>query len=215
MNGGAGEDFDLWKIIALVLSAEKLNPHLDAQSTILLRDLCSSLWLFCGFLHECQMAISSAKMEVYGAEGMSFIMMRKRVGEMTLPWGRPLRSRAGADWVPLTQAVNCLLEMNALMKLYMFPVILRSFIFWRRPACHTRSYALDMSRNTAVVDCLLDMDFEIESTISVIWSLVECAGRKADWFLLMSFSVSRYHCRRFLTIDSNILDMHEVRDIGL
>src|SRR6218665_3233296 len=91
----------LVNIIATVLSSFILNHHLLHHLLITLICFCSSLKIKVRFLPDLHTAMSSAYNEhiVLSSltDGMSLIIKRNKIGEMTLPCGVPFWSRNFCD----------------------------------------------------------------------------------------------------------------------
>ncbi len=92
-----------WKTIPMVLVVLMLKPHLEAHRWIWVSCVCILCLAVLMFLDDVHIAASSAYLAVWIwvvlFSKMSSIMILKRVGLMTLPWGVPFWSCCGSDVV--------------------------------------------------------------------------------------------------------------------
>src|SRR6218665_2184971 len=203
---------------AVVLLGDILKPLLSHH--FWMAD--SEFWIRCSrvelLLPAAKMALSSAKSDrstPLVLLGMSLIIMRKRRGEITEPWGVPFSRVCFCDSAAPTLTWIVLSVRKSLTQSYTLPVIPRPRIFLIKVGTWIMSYAFSKSMNTPKTCSFPCRLLEILSCIRIIWSTVLLFFRNPAWSLVSISPLSRNHWNLSVTILSMILHREDVNAIGL
>ena len=147
--------------------------------------------------------------------GTSFIIIKKRIGLNTEPWGVPLSNRTFSDisFPTLTWIVRSLRKSD--IHLYISSRIPIFLSFWSRPSCQIMSNAFSRSIKIPTVFCLEYSDLWISSWSRMIWSIQERFRRNPDWALFRIPFFSRYQHNLFAMSRFIILHNVDVKEIGV
>ena len=207
--------------MAFVFTVEILKPQSWDHISVLSR----ADWIFlsASLGDEClvQIALSSANWQSdrFGtsprASSRVFMMTLNKIGLRTLPWGQPF-SRSWMSDVSFPTLTCIFLPFKKLcIQWNIFPFIPKSFNFMSVPVVHIRSKAFSRSRVTAAWHLFSIKAIFISDSRRTSWSIVDLCFLKPLWLFERWPFFSRWELNLLATIVSIVLQMADVRDIGL